>query len=154
MDQIQPNPRDDGDIDLEKQERRPRFEEEEEVDDDDNDEYDAVDGRNRPRLDTSMDMGGRNHMTPNTPGKLSVFHGAAHIKDPDPAADRLAEDLTPMTKADFYVLMGLNPPTPSTEDIKQLIKPGGLYGQIAKQTRYTTAKYHAFAIAVYVFLVL
>ena len=92
-------------------------------------------------------------MTPDTPGKHSILHGV-HVKDLDPAADRLAEDPNPLSKEDFYELMGLNPPSPGKERVQQLIKPGGLYGRMARTTKYTHVKYRTFAVAVYVFLVL
>lgn len=135
MDHIQSEPRkDDGDV--EKQAQALRFEDEEEQE-----EHDAGHGAERPRVDTSMDAARKaHHHTPNTPGKQSILQGA-HVKDLDPAADRLAENLTPLTKADFYQLMGLNQPTPEKEDIEQLIKPHGLYAKMVKGASYTNKKY-------------
>lgn len=149
MDQIQSEPRKD-DVDVEKQAQALRFEDEEE-----HEEENVGHGAERPRVDTSMEGVRKPHRhTPNTPGKQSVLHGA-HVKDLDPAADRLAEDLTPLTPVNFYKLMGLNPPDPDEEqDLKRLMKPNGLYAKIVKGANYTNRKYHAFAIAVYVFLVL
>ena len=144
MDQVQPE-RQDEEVDIEKQDQVLRFDDEED---------DAEHGVERPRVNTSMDKGKRpTHMTPNTPGKRSVLEGV-HVKDLDPAAERLTEDDTPLSHDDFYELMGLYPPTPSKEGIGQLMKPQGLYAKIFKLTRYTNRKYRAFAIAVYVFLVL
>jgi hypothetical protein len=153
MDSIQPNPRDDYDVDLEKQDQRLRFEGHED-EEEDGEEGDEGQSRERPRVDTSFDRARKGrHSTPDTPGKQSVLHGA-HVKDLDPAADRLAEDPNPLSTHDFYELMGLNPPSHGKEDIKQLVKPGGLYGRMVKTTRYTHVKYRTFAIAVYIFLVL
>lgn len=155
MDQIQPEHQD-GKVENEKQPQVLRF------DDDKEEEHDAEHVAHRPRVDTSMNKGKRPyHMTPNTPGKLSVFDGP-HVKDIDPAAERLAEDQTPLTETDFYELMGLNPPAPrgantskfAKEAIGDLMRPGGLYAKIHKLTKYTHIKYRTFAIAVYVLLVL
>lgn len=153
MDQIEPYPRDDFDVDLEKQDQRLRFEGHEEEEEEEEDQ-DGMQGPERPRVDTSFDRARKGkYLTPDTPGKRSILHGA-HVKDLDPAADRLAEDPRPLTKEDFYELMGLNPPSPGKENITQLVKPGGLYGRMLKGTRWTHRKYRAFAIAVYIFLVL
>ena len=153
MNHVQPEQQDEK-VDIEKPDQVLRFDDEED---------DVGHGVERPRVDTSTEKGKRStHQTPSTPGKRSVLQGV-HVKDLDPAAARLAEDETPLSQADFYELMGLNPPPPPTdvstsklpnETIEDLMKPGGLYTKIFKLTRYTNRKYHAFAIAVYVFLVL
>jgi hypothetical protein len=144
MDHIQSEPRkDDGDVEKQAQAQAQalRFENEEE-----HEEHDAGHGAERPRVDTSMDAARKpHHHTPNTPGKQSILQGA-HVKDLDPAADRLAENLTPLTKVDFYLLMGLNQPTTETEDIEQLMKPQGLYAKMVKGASYTNKKYRTVRI--------
>lgn len=151
MDSIQPDNRKE-DVDVEKQDQKLRFEQDEE--EDDGEDHDAAQGPERPRVDTSVDKARKQpRVTPNTPGKQSILLGA-HVKDLDPAADRLAEDTKPLSSENFYELMGIYPPTSSNQSIQQLIKPDGLYGMIHKLAIYTGAKYRAFAIAVYVFLVL
>ena len=157
MDQIHPEPRKD-DVDVEKQEQSLRFEDDEEQEEqeeqDDHEEHDPGHGANHPRLNTSMDEHKKpHHFTPNTPGKQSVFHGA-HVKDIDPAAHRLARSTKPLTPEVFFQLMGLKEPTPEHEDMEDLMIPHGLYTRMVKAVRWTNKKYYAFAIAVYVFLVL
>ena len=95
------------DENVEKQKQALRFEDN---DGDEQEEHNAGHGAHRPRVNTSMEKARKpRNYTPNTPGKQSVLHGA-HVKDLDPAADRLAEDQTPLDKADFYQLMGLDEP--------------------------------------------
>lgn len=48
-----------------------------------------------------MDAGRKfQHQKPKIPAKQSIFPGS-HVKDLDPGADHLAEDLTPLTPPDF-----------------------------------------------------
>lgn len=61
----------------------------------------------------------------------SVFH-APPVRDPDPAADRLAENETPLSDEDFHQLMGMRRPTnpDEQEDLKypfKLATKHGLY---------------------------
>lgn len=108
----------------------------------------------RPQVETGIEQAKRQtHQTPQTPAKQSIFHAPA-VKDLDPAADRLAEDATPLTTEDFYDLMGLNPPSSTKEGMGQLAKPHGLYSKIYRHLIYEHRRYRVFAVAVYVFLVL
>lgn len=107
----------------------------------------------RPQVNTQVPPA-RSHHTAQTPGKQSVIH-AAPVKDLDPAADRLAEDETPLTDRDFYELMGMRPPPRSGEEsVKNVAVPHGLFSKMVKSMLYTHRKYRVFAIAVYVFLIL
>jgi hypothetical protein len=106
----------------------------------------------RPTIDTNIEKS-KSQPTAQTLGKQSVLH-APPVKDLDPAADRLAEDLTPLTSRDFYTLMGMREPTTHDEDIKHLAVPHGLFSKMVRSYLYVNRKYKVFAIAVYVFLVL
>ncbi|KAK3700638.1 hypothetical protein LTR37_015827 [Vermiconidia calcicola] len=108
--------------------------------------------RERPRANTKIDPVKNQHSAT----AKSIFD-APPVKDPDPAADRLAEDMTPLTTEDFYDLMGLQPATSLEHDetkLKHLARPSGLFSRIVQSTSYENRKYKAFAVAVYVFLVL
>ena len=153
MDQV-PSPRQDGNIDLEKQEQNLRFEDAEHEEEEESEQPEYRRGPGRPRVDTSVDMGkNRPRRTPDTPGKRSILHGA-HVKDLDPASDRLADDPTPLTAEDFYELMGMNPASLVTDGRKQVLRPHGLYTKIVRSTTNMNTKYRAFAVSVYVLLVL
>lgn len=67
----------------------------------------------RTRHVTSSD---RDHHQAKTAGPQdqSVFH-APPVEDPDPAAERLAEDESPLSDADFHQLMGMRKPTGAAE---------------------------------------
>ena len=140
MDQL--NPEDDGEEqDVEKQDQVLRFE-------------DRDQGAGRPQVNTAVEKAMKqSDKTPRTPAKRSIFHSQP-VKDLDPAADRLAEDLTPLSTEDFNDLMGLNEPTGSKEGMGQIAKPHGLYAKMYGRMRSEHHRYRAFAIAVYVFLVL
>lgn len=94
---------------------------------------------------------------PQTPAsaKLSLFHGPK-IDDPDPASDRLDDDLTPLTEEHFYELIGMKAPDKKKDGHHQLPKDlatsHGLYGAIRSRMRYVQWKYRIFDIATYVFL--
>ncbi|KAJ9624109.1 hypothetical protein H2203_005558 [Taxawa tesnikishii (nom. ined.)] len=87
------------------------------------------------------------------PAKRSVFT-APQVADPDPAADRLDDDLTPLSAAEFYELMGMRAPTSENEQPKELATRNGLYGRVRKHMGYIQTKYRIYDVAVYVFLVL
>ncbi|KAK3719656.1 hypothetical protein LTR37_004193 [Vermiconidia calcicola] len=113
--------------------------------------------RERPKVDTKIDAVKNQHSaTARTPATKSIFDSPP-VRDPDPAADRLAEDMTPLTTEDFYDLMGMQPATSLEHDetkLKHLARPSGLFSRIVQSTSYENRKYKAFAITVYVFLVL
>ena len=104
-------------------------------------------------IDHNDDGAKQDYKTPQTPGKKSVFN-APPVKDLDPAADRLAEDDTPLSADDFYGLIGMWPPTAANEMPKQLAKPRGLYHKIWSYERFTHQKYRVFDVAAYSFLML
>lgn len=107
----------------------------------------------RPHVDTQVQPA-QSRATAQTPGKQSVLH-APPVKDLDPAADRLAEDLTPLSAEDFYDLMGMKHPSEvGEESAKHLAVPHGLFSKMVRSMLYTHRKYRVFAIAVYVFLIL
>lgn len=85
--------------------------------------------------------------------KQSVYN-APPVRDIDPAADRLAEDPTPLSAEDFYTLIGLNAPTPGKDGLGQIAKPHGLYGKLYRNEKFTNRKYHAFDFTAYILLFL
>lgn len=95
-------------------------------------------------------------LPPETPAsqKISVYHHAPRVADPDPAADRLDDDPKPLTKEHFYELMGMHPPQGSLLMPKQLAVHGGLYSKIRAHLRYIQTKYRVFDVATYVLLAL
>ena len=119
------------------------------------------------------------HATPNTPAKMSIFH-APPVHDPDPAADRLADDKTPLSDEDFHQLMGMRKPGTAREEQRdekypfKLATKHGLYrkdglhlcitfdtlteslllGTICDELRYIQYKYRIFDVMTYVLLAL
>lgn len=106
----------------------------------------------RPQVDTQIQQA-KPQPTAQTPAKMSIFQ-APPVKDLDPAADRLAEDLSPLPAEDFYELMGLRAPTSAEDRMRKLAYKNGLYSRMTTALNWTHRKYRAFAILVYVFLVL
>ncbi|KAK5172789.1 uncharacterized protein LTR77_002909 [Saxophila tyrrhenica] len=106
----------------------------------------------RPEVDTQIEKA-KSKATANTPAKQSIFD-ADPVKDPDGAADRLAQDLTPLGVQDFYQLMGLREPSSAHEEMSKLAYKNGLVGKILRSLKHTQEKYRAFAVAVYALLVL
>lgn len=111
-------------------------------------------------------VGGDNHMQqlPNidtqiapaklanaTPAKKSPFDMPL-VKDADPAADRLAEDMHPLSNEDFFKLMGLRQPSAAGETPKHLATPNGLFATITHDQRRVELHYHMFDILAYVLL--
>lgn len=66
---------------------------------------------------------------------------ASQVEDLDPAAERLAKDPTPLTLEDFYSLLGVRMPTSSSDALRQLAHPTGLYSQIYKEMQYNNRKF-------------
>ncbi|KAK4580398.1 hypothetical protein LTR86_000601 [Recurvomyces mirabilis] len=68
---------------------------------------------------------------PQTPAsaKKSVFT-APKVDDIDPAADRLEDDLTPLTPANFYELIGMKAPISKQQNPRDLTIKHGLYARI------------------------
>lgn len=93
---------------------------------------------------------------PQTPAnaKISVFGHAPLVRDPDPAADRLDDDKTPLSKDHFFELMGMHRPTPSGDPPKELATPHGLYKKIRANKSYVQTKYRIFDVLQYIFLAL
>lgn len=91
--------------------------------------------------------------------EMSIFQGPP-VEDPDPAAERLAEDETPLSDEDFHRLIGMRRP----EDVSQqreeenypfkLAVKGGLYHVICSELRWIQYKYRIFDVATYVLLAL
>lgn len=117
-----------------------------------NEKDDIERARERPSVDTSVGLAKQpTRQSPDTPGAKSILSGAK-VKDLDPAAERLAENMAPLSEASFYTLMGIVPPTETRGELKGV--PNGLFTNMVKHARWTNQKYRAFAIAVYIFLVL
>ena len=95
-------------------------------------------------------------LPPETPAsqKLSIYRHAPRVADPDPAADRLDDSTTPLTKEHFYELIGMHPPQHSLQMPKKLEVQGGLYSTIRGHRRYIQTKYRIFDVATYVLLAL
>lgn len=93
-------------------------------------------------------------LPPQTPAsqQISVFRHAPKVADPDPAADRLDDDTTPLSKPQFYELVGMEPPDENGRMPKQVARPGGLFGQIRGRMRYIQVKYRVFDVFTYAFL--
>jgi hypothetical protein len=92
--------------------------------------------------------------TPASAAKKSLFSSIPHIDDPDPAADRLDDDLTPLSAADFYELMGMAQPINKQQNPKELALRHGLYSRIQSRLSYTQTMYRLFDIITYTFLIL
>lgn len=75
------------------------------------------------------------------------------MEDLDPAADRLATNLTPLSNEDFCSLIGIRPEISPTVHIADIALPHGLYAQVVSKMHYNNKKYKAFAFAVYFLLV-
>lgn len=113
-----------------------------------------IDQRPHPQVDPHAPPAKQATFSPETPNKKSVYD-APPVKDSDPASDRLARDLKPLSAEDFYELMGLQRPGTHGGKEKPLIaSPHGLYGMIVHETKRTASKYHAFDILAYVLLVI
>lgn len=86
---------------------------------------------------------------------MSVFQSPA-VQDPDPAAQRLARNETPLSRGDFQTLMGLREPTAdrSVEFPFKLAIKGGLYGTIHHEFESVQYRYRIFNIATYALLAL
>ncbi|KAK3066965.1 hypothetical protein LTR53_016439 [Teratosphaeriaceae sp. CCFEE 6253] len=85
-------------------------------------------------------------------GEKNVVETAPRVEDPDPAANRLDENTTPLTTADFYELMGMRPPVSKQQNPNELAVRHGLYGRIRSRLSYTQIKYRIFDILTYAFL--
>lgn len=85
---------------------------------------------------------------------MSVYNHAPKVADPDPAADRLDDDTTPLTKEHFYELIGMHAPLSNGQTPKELAMRDGLYQTIRHHFRYVQFKYRCFDYAAYIFLAL
>ncbi|KAF2165108.1 hypothetical protein M409DRAFT_67394 [Zasmidium cellare ATCC 36951] len=92
-------------------------------------------------------------LPPQTPAsqKVSIFQHAPKVMDPDPAADRLDDNMTPLTKPHFYELIGMNPPN-NGQMPKKLGTKNGLYETVLKHHTYVQTKYRVFDVATYVLM--
>jgi len=86
--------------------------------------------------------------------KKSVFGTAPKINDPDPAADRLDDETTPLSTADFYELLGMKPPVSKQQNPRDLAIRHGLYHRIQSRLSYVQTKYRIFDVLTYAFLAL
>lgn len=93
-----------------------------------------------------------NPSSPEHEKPIPNVNGAHPLQDLDPAAERLARDLTPLSNEDFYSLIGIRIPTSPTDGIEQLVQPNGLYSKIYRQMRYNNRKFKVFDIAAYALL--
>ncbi|CAK4034384.1 Hypothetical predicted protein [Lecanosticta acicola] len=82
----------------------------------------------------------------------SIFSHAPKIRDPDPAAARLDDNMKPLTEEHFYELIGMYPPRPDGQRPKEVARPHGLYAQIRSKHSYIQTKYRVFDIFNYIFL--
>ncbi|TKA66467.1 hypothetical protein B0A55_09200 [Friedmanniomyces simplex] len=89
-----------------------------------------------------------------TSAKKSIFSTAPKFADPDPAADRLDNDTTPLTRADFYELMGMREPVSKQQNPKELANRHGLYARIQSRFSHIQTKYRIFDVLTYAFLAL
>lgn len=85
--------------------------------------------------------------------KKPLFNGPK-VDDLDPAADRLDDNMEPLSKADFYELMRMHAPSSKNQNPKELSTRHGLYGRIHYDMEYTQTKYRIYDVLVYVFLIL
>lgn len=77
------------------------------------------------------------------------------MDDPDPSAGRIAtQSGQPLSKVDFYRLIGMRQPTSLGQNPKELALRHGLYGQIHHEMEYVQTKYRIFDIFTYIFLIL
>ncbi|GAB7333224.1 hypothetical protein MBLNU13_g04877t1 [Cladosporium sp. NU13] len=90
--------------------------------------------------------------TPFTPKRPLLT--APKVADPDPAADRLDDDETPLAKEDFYRLMGMKPPVSESDNPAKLGMKNGMYTRIASKYEYINTKYRIFDVLTYALLVL
>lgn len=82
-------------------------------------------------------------------------HTAPNVDDPDPSAGRIAtQSGQPLSKVDFYRLIGMRQPTSLGQNPKELALRHGLYGQIHHEMEYVQTKYRIFDIFTYIFLIL
>lgn len=86
--------------------------------------------------------------------ELSIFRHAPKVDDPDPAADRLVENDTPLSRESFYELMGMHAPQTHGQAPKELATRHGLYGKIRRRLSYVQTKYRVFDVVTYVFMAL
>lgn len=92
---------------------------------------------------------------PETPAaKKRPLLTAPKVADPDPAADRLDDDETPLAEQDFYKLMGMKPPASKAENPKKLGMKNGMYARVVAKFEYINTKYRIFEVLTYVLLVL
>ncbi|KXT18486.1 hypothetical protein AC579_2263 [Pseudocercospora musae] len=93
-------------------------------------------------------------LPPQTPAsnKVSVFNHAPKVADPDPAADRLDDNTTPLSKEHFYELIGMKPPQHDGQLPKELAIKHGLYSKIRSHYSYIQYKYRVYDIMTYAFL--
>lgn len=73
--------------------------------------------------------------------------------DPDPAADRLDDNMTPLSKPHFYELIGMEPPN-NGQMPKKLATKNGLYDTVLKDHKYVQTKYRVFDVMTYIFMAL
>lgn len=95
-------------------------------------------------------------MPPLTPAsaKKSVFT-APKVDDPDPAADRIADDENePLSNTDFYELIGMRPPDSQHQNPKELAQRHGLYDRIQRQLRRTQTQYRVYDVLTYALMIL
>lgn len=87
--------------------------------------------------------------------EMSVFQ-SPEVRDPDPAAERLARNDTPLSKEDFQTLMGLRDPTDAQglEFPFKLAIKGGLFKTIHSEYESVQYRYRIFNVATYALLAL
>lgn len=87
--------------------------------------------------------------------EMSVFQSPP-VRDPDPAAERLADDESPLSDESFHRLMGMRRPDPDEDDDEdfpfKLATKGGLFKLITSELRSLQYKYRVFNILTYVLL--
>lgn len=80
--------------------------------------------------------------------KKSVFD-MPPVKDPDNAADRLDDDLTPLTPDAFYELMGMQAPPGKNVNPRRFAVPNGLFARIGASYDHVSRQYRSFDVLTY-----
>ncbi|KAF2478860.1 hypothetical protein BDY17DRAFT_305952 [Neohortaea acidophila] len=102
------------------------------------------------------------HSTPSSPREgvretaghgTTTYHHGLTIQDLDPAGERLAQNLTPLSVEDFCSLMGLGIPANPFQALNSVLLPDGLYAQIQDDERKKSRQFRAFDYATYALLI-
>lgn len=70
------------------------------------------------------------------------------VKDLDPAAERIANDTTPLQPADFYELMGMQAPDAHGKSPRKVYTEHGFYSSVRQRERRVSQSYWAYDLIV------